>query len=534
EVAESNSWGLAPSFTWGLGTDTEISIAYRHDVIRDLPDWGVPLALFEDTISYDPALGERNRNNFYGLASDYDDVTTDSLTAIIRHHFASGATLTNTSKISKTERDALFTIPFNYDSGARQVETLQMGYARENTLFANQTNFSYEFETGSLKHHISAGFELSREKSEADRAGTFSNPGTGTPISVDGSWPNRGRGNYIGAPSEFSKVEIDTIAAYFYDTVEINPQWQLTGGLRVEHYRLDLQNIGDADGIGSFDKDDTYLNGKLGLVYKPQDNGSIYASVGVSALPPGSFLSNPDISRTGDNAFPGAGGGVNNPDADTQQNWNYEIGTKWDLFDGRLSTTAAVFHTNRKNIAITDGRGTTIGEGEQNLSGIELGAAGKINDCWTVFGGFLAMTSERDHFADFRNSSGRPEGDLADRYNVDGDELAYTPNYSANLWTTYDFHNGLIIGGGLQYVGASYIGRTDDHDRIIPNGVSGKLPDYVVFNAMASYELNEKVTLRLNIDNVFDEVYAVSSNWSARRAAIGAPRTFTLSADWEF
>lgn len=534
EVAELNSWGLAPSVTFGLGSQTEISFAFQHYETRDRPDWGVPAAFVDGTINYDSSIGESNRNNYYGLSSDYDDTTTDSFTAIIRHEFESGARLTNTSRISKTTRDAIFTVPADYDPVNREVSTRQLGYGRENTLFANQTNFSYEFETGNLKHSVSTGLELSIEKSEADRFDTVTDPGTGAPVSVDGSFPDRANGNFLGAPTQFSEVRIDTIAAYFYDTVEINKQWQVTGGLRLEHYRLDLENNPESAGIPSFKNDDTYLTGKLGVVYKPQENGSIYGAVGLSALPPGAYLSNPDVSRTGDNAFPGAGGGVNNPDADTQQNWNFEIGTKWDFFDGRLSTTAALFHTNRRNIVISDGRGGTIGEGEQNLTGIELGVAGKITDKWTVYGGFLAMTSERNHFDDYRNSSGRPEGDLADRYNVDGDELAFTPNYSANLWTTYDFGNGLTIGGGLQYVGSSYVGRTDDHDRIIPNGVAGKLPSYIVFNALASYEVNDNVTLRLNVDNVFDEVYAVSTNWSASRAALGAPRTFTLSAEWEF
>lgn len=533
DVAELNSWGLAPSFTTGLGTDTVVSISYQHTESHDLPDWGLPAAFFEGTINYDPSIAESNRSNFFGLSSDYDDTISDALTAVITHDFASGGVLTNTTRISHTQRDSIFTVPAGYDPATRQVTTRQLGYGRENTLFANQTNYSLEFETGNLRHTLSTGLELSREKSEADRFGTVTDPG-GSTVSVDGSSPNRANGNLIGAPTQFSEVEIDTIAAYVYDTVEINEQWQLTGGLRIEHYSLDLTNTPATAAVPSFSKSDTYITGKLGAIYKPQENGSIYAAVGVSALPPAAFLSNPDASRTGDNGFPGAGGGVNNPNADTQLNWNYEIGTKWDFFDGRLSTTAAAFHTVRTNIAISDGRGNTIGEGEQNLTGIELGVAGQITDNWQIFGGFLAMTSERDHFDDFRNSSGRPEGALVDRTNVNGDELAFTPNYSANLWTTYDFANGLTLGGGMQYVGSSYVGRTDDHDRIIPNGTYGKLPDYIVFNALVSYEVSENVTLRLNVDNVFDEVYAVTANWPSTRAVAGPPRTFTLSADWEF
>ena len=135
EVAELNSWGIAPSFTTGLGTDTTFSLSYQHFESRDLPDFGVPAAIFKGTLNYDSSLSESFRNNFYGLSSDYDDTTSDSLTAILRHDFGARGVLTNISRISHTERDAIYTIPSGYAAG--QVTTQQQGYGRENTLFAN-------------------------------------------------------------------------------------------------------------------------------------------------------------------------------------------------------------------------------------------------------------------------------------------------------------------------------------------------------------------------------------------------------------
>src|SRR5690606_36508374 len=96
---------------------------------------------------------------------------------------------------------------------------------------------------------------------------------------------------------------------------------------------------------------ETTVSGKVGVVYKPVANGSIYAAVSLATLPPGSFLSNPDISRTDDGAFPGIVG-QNNEAADVQRAVNYEIGTKWELAGGRLSATAALFRTERRKVAI--------------------------------------------------------------------------------------------------------------------------------------------------------------------------------------
>ena len=90
------------------------------------------------------------------------------------------------------------------------------------------------------------------------------------------------------------------------------------------------------------------------------------------------------------------------------------------------------------------------------------------------------------------------------------------------------------LGGGVQHVGSSWVGRPDTADRVIPNGKNGKVPSYTVLNLMAAYELSPSVRLRVNLDNVTDEVYAQSINWSAQRAFLGAPRTLLVSADFRF
>ena len=123
---------------------------------------------------------------------------------------------------------------------------------------------------------------------------------------------------------------------------------------------------------------------------------------------------------------------------------------------------------------------------------------------------------------------------LRQRHLDHGDELAFTPKRSANLWTTYAFGNGLTLGGGVQHVGDSWAGRPDDADRIIPNGRYGKLPGYTIGNLMASYAVNDKLTLRFNVDNVTDEKYATSGNWPMTRVFVGPARSYLLSADFRF
>ncbi len=542
DYAEANGWGIAPSLSIGLGRDTVTTFLYQHVEQNDIPDWGVPSGIAASGLNFFNGVDREGRDIFYGLTSDYDDTTSDSFIARIEHSFNGDLKLTNQTRISKTDRRTDFTMPFGYTNATenfvRQERTI---YDRENFSLSNITNLSYQFETGSLEHSLSAGIELSREDADARRYGSTNR------ASTSASDPNN---SPIGLPAPAfggtGQVDVETYAAYAYDTMKINEQWQITGGLRVEHYDVELVDRGPTGALGTnnFGKDDTFVGGKLGLVYKPADNGSIYASAGLSSQPPASFLSNPDASRTGNNGFPGAGTGLNSPDAKTQENLNYEIGSKWDFFGGKLSTTAALFRTERHDVAIsgrlTSGGPIETGYHEQIIQGIELGVAGEITEGWNIFGGLLVMDSERkvsSKWEDARilasTAAGEPDYN-AEFDSFDGDELAFTPNYSANLWTTYRLPVGLTFGGGLQYVSGSYIGRTDDAERIIPNGRYGKLDDYIVFNALLAYEVTPNVTVRLNIDNVFDEVYAVSSNWSGVRSNLGPPRTYTVSADWRF
>ncbi|HDZ58425.1 MAG TPA: TonB-dependent siderophore receptor [Pseudomonas xinjiangensis] len=540
EHAEQNSFGVAPSISFGLNTPTRFTLAYQYVKHEDVPDWGVPTAFIKGMDNYDSVTRESDRDNFYGLKSDYDDTESYALMARIEHDLSDNITFSNQLRWSQNKREARYTLPSGFTSGVNLVTTQTQLYDRTNVTLSNLSSLVMEFQTGGLEHTLSTGLELSQETSRGDRYAT-NDAGDTDLFNPD---PSRS-GSYNPEPTQNNDVNIDTVALYAYDTIKLNEQWQVTGGLRAEHYQVDIDSL-NADGTSQGPADgyslsDTTLGGKLGLVFKPADNGSIYASVGLSTLPPGSYLSNPDISRTGNNAFPGLVG-QNNDAAKTQKAVNYEIGTKWELFDERLSATAALFHTERRDVAISgktpgdpDSPTELKGYGKQIVQGLELGLTGRITPAWDVFGGVVFLESERKHsaFLDAARREANPN-DYGTFSTTRGDELAFTPDTSANLWTTYRLPIGLTLGAGARYVSESWLGRPDDADRIIPNGRYGELPDYTVFNAMASYEVNSNIAVRLNIDNITDELYATSSNWSGSRAAIGAPRSYLLTTTVNF
>lgn len=532
DVAEANAYGLAPSITFGIGTETRATFAYERLERNDLPDWGVPGASVKGMFNYDPIAGRRGRDNFYGLTSDFDDVQSDSVLAKFEHDISDNFTISNITRWTEASRESRFTIPTGINA-AYEATSTRASYDRVNTSIANLTNLSGTFVSGGGRHTISTGVEYTHEESDSNRFGT-QNAG---PTDLFNPDPGRFDDPFL-PPTERAGIEIDTIAAYFYDTIEVTRQLQLVGGLRVEHYNVDVTSValdGTPTDYGNFEGSETTLGGKIGLVYKPVRDGTLYASYGTSALPPGSYLSNPDISRTGENVFPGLVVG-----ADPVRAHNYEVGVKWDFLGGKLSTTAAAFITEKENVPYNGADGyPAIVYGEQEVRGIELGIAGNLTDKWKVFGGVTFLDSERKHgravdAAAEGDYGANPASGFPGTTTTNGDELSFTPHVSATLWTTYDVTDQFTLGGGVQYVGESWLGRPDDALRIIPNGKYGKLPDYFLVNLMASYDLTNNVDLQFNIDNVFDEEYAASVNWAGSRAQLGASRTYRIGTSFDF
>lgn len=542
DLAENKAWGVAPSIAFGLGTDFRAFLSYEHLSRRDRPDWGVPGATIPGLVTYNPLTAGVPRTAYYGLRSDFDNVDADRVLGRVEYDISTRATISNQTVWAQVDRSARFTTPTGFTAPAT-VPSSTLFYDRRNESISNITNLTVDVDAGPFNHKISTGLEFSHETSNANRFGTAASGSTNL------FNPNPDRAGFAPFnPTELNTAKISTVAGYLYDTIKLSEHWQVTGGLRAEHYKVDIASqtiAGAPTGIGNFKDSQTTVSGKVGLVYKPIRDGSIYASFGISHLPPGSYLSNEDISRTGDNAFPGLVRG-----ADPVRFHNYELGTKWDLFNKRLNIAAALFRTEKVNAPITGINPGIPGDveslkgyGKQIVQGLELSMAGEITADWKIFAGAAFIDSRREHSAylDLMRRTANP-GDFTAGpglggpwTSTNGDELAFTPRVTANLWTTYRIPTtNLTIGGGIQHVGSSYLGRPDDANRIIPNGKYGKLPAYTVVNLMASYEIHKDVHLRFNVDNVADTRYAVSTNWAGSRAFLGPSRTYRVSTNFKF
>lgn len=538
DFAEKQTWGIAPSIAFGHGTPTRLTLGYQHNEHDDRPDYGALGGNLSGTATAVRPSQPIDRSRFYGLLVDFDRVTMDVATARLEHDLAPTLRLSNHARYARTDREAIYTVPSAVDvrpdmnTGAviEMATTTRQAFARDVETFSSQTNLASQFSTGRADHSFAAGLEFIRENGTTLRDWT----GLGTsgelskdvnvtaagaptaPTTIFGTspfQPNPARPLTGFAPTYrfIDDIQIDTMALYAFDTVRLSDRWQATGGARLEHYRAKYEVLDRTTGtVAPFSASDTLATGKVGVVYKPAPAGSVYASWGVAAQPPGtSNLSNDNGSRS--NGTPGTTG-QNSPNADPQKSYNYEFGVKWDFFQRRLNTSLAFFRSERTNISVaTDTNGVPTMYGDQQVQGIEAGLSGRITRDWIVFGGLTFLDSEN------RNGANAVQN---------GSELNWTPEYSGNLWTTYRLPFGLTIGGGTQYTGESRVSLNATN--------AATLPSSWVFNAMAAYEVNPRLSVRLNVTNLADKLYARALNNNSNRAYYGEPRAFLLSAEYKF
>ncbi|MDM0013788.1 catecholate siderophore receptor Fiu [Variovorax sp. J22P168] len=566
DEVKNKRWGIAPSIAFGLNTPTRVFLDYLHVKQDNVPDGGVPTIGLPGYSTPDallinsPILRRTFLNfaqpvdskNFYGTSQDFNDVTADMFTARVEHDITPDMTVRNVTRYGKTQQDYMLTAFMLGGLTASRVgqtstyrgtvpavtaafiatpnpanpltwtttRNLPTNKDQENTIFLNQTSLSSKFNTGSFSHTTNVGLELMREEQTLGNFYGPGFPGVATTFAPAGSWPVANlynpNPNVVGynrisnGTGSFGKT--DTVSLYGFDTMKINEYWQITGGLRYDHYdtsysatalTLPSRAITPTDLSTSGD----LWSGKLGVVYKPAENGSIYAAWGTSSQPPG-----------GANfalAAAGTGSSASRTDFDPQEATTYEVGTKWDVLNKNLSLTAALYRTEVKNEVVQDP--TTLlyyQTGKKRVQGIELGAAGAITENWGVSAGFTTMdTSVRSGPA----------------VTADGTEvLAYTPKNAFTLWTSYQLPFGLTIGGGARYNGKLHRGT----DGAV--GTPAYTDAYWVFDAMASYRINKNVDLQLNLYNVFDEQYVAAINKSGYRYTPGIPRSARVTANFAF
>ncbi|GAA6131117.1 TonB-dependent receptor [Halopseudomonas sabulinigri] len=443
---------------------------------------------------------------------DFQETGADIFTLGFEWELGDGVKLENKSRVGSTDNSYIVTAYSSRSGGTRS-----FGGWQENDYIGNQTNLTIDKMWGDVRHTVIVGGEYANEQTDA---GGYS--ATPSSVVVDPYNPDNNAWNGTKTRSDKqSALELETVSAYVMDTITLNEDWEVFGGARYDRfdYALNTEERTGRGGViipaATYEYDDGFWNGHLGVVYSPWEHGNVYVSWSTSSNINGGEADAVTNCGYGGLCVDDAG---NYAQAEPEQSTNWELGTKWNLLDHRLLLTAAVFQTTKDDV-IEGGNdsyqtGGSLNTGKNRVHGVELGLSGNITDKLSGQVGAALMDSETLESYNEENE-GRPKANFAEK--------------SANAQLRYQLTPAFAFGGTMTYSSEMFGGQPDE-------GASGniKLDGYTVYDLFASYRFNEQFDLRANVQNIFDEDYYTAVYRGGSIVYKGDARNAQLTARYKF
>lgn len=480
DVYEGQRFAVNPYLAADLGGRWRAGLSYEYVNDDRVPDRGVP------SLGGRPIEGYRDP--FFGVPGvNRTTLEAHILKGRIDGDLAPGLSVSTT--VLWGDFDKLYTNVYPNGPATGQTGSVPLAAytdptTRENVLV--QSNLLWETRTGPLEHRILFGLEYGDQTSTNQRRN-----GTLSAASLSLTNPVFPTVTF-GALARDTASTVRTVSAYVQDQVSIGDRFDIVAGLRFDRFDIDgvdLQPVIDRP----FSRTDEKVSPRLGLIFKPQPDLSLYASYSRSFLPRAGdqFLS---LSATQENLEP-------------ERFTNTEVGLKWQA-RRNLILTAALFQLDRTNATTPDPNNVTmsINVGETRTKGLELSATGNITDRWQISAGYAWQDAA-----------------LAGNDFV---RLAQVPEQQFSLWNRYDVSGRLGLGLGVTH-------QSDQFAAIRTSNATTRLPGFVRVDAAAFYELSDRVEVQLNIENLLDETYFPDAHNNAN-ISTGAPLNARLTVSARF
>lgn len=493
---EGDRRGFNPTLRVDMG-DSKLDVSYelvdhQRFIDRGIPTGanGLPVEAFEDVVFGDPKVNTT-------------ELDAHLWRAALQHNFSESLKFNVSAFYGEYDKRYQNFYASGYDQESAPDEVTLDGYVdttqRKNMIFS--ANIIKEGVLGGVGHTLLVGLESISTSSEQDRYNTFwdTTQDDKETFSLSRNLGIRGGvgQNAVGAlaTNDFgvdinddTEVEIDVTSIYVQDEIELSEQFRFVAGLRYDSFDIDVLNV-VADETRS--RKDSEVSPRFGAVYKPEENISIYASYSESFLP-----------RSGEQ-FANINGDNDRLAPDTFS--NREVGLKYDFASG-LSFTAAMFEIEQRSPQVADDDPATLDVIESQIDGFEFQLEGTVNPYWRISVAYSAL-----------------DGEQVNRLGETGLKPRELPDSMMSIWNQFSLTNNLEVGVGLTHQSESFINNSN----------SAVLPSYTRVDASARYQLSERTTLQLNIENVADELYFPNAH-STHQASVGAPLNLRVALSTRF
>ena len=525
--------GIAATYRWAIGEKDEFSASIYHLDNNNGMNYGMPwikptaasAAGETTTLPLDPTA-------YYGMASDYNAGTATTGTLTHQHRFDADSTLSTQVRMGEYTRDQrASTVRLGNQTiqpggtaaslatfGPNTVLTRgnQLKIQDLDALYA-QSDYQSKFQALGVQHELLAGVDVAREKKTVYGARNAAQGGVvptkptttvGTPN--DGAWVNEAS-RVLRTTSDYTS---SGWGAYVQDLIQVAPHWKVLAGLRYDNLVGDYNchAIPDPSANATAQQCDTRTatitapltrsykmkisewSQRVGLLYQPNDLHSYHVSAATS------------FNTSGD-AYSLNAANVN---IDPEKSLNIELGAKLDSADKRFTTRVAVFRSTKLHERNTDPDVNLVTlSGKRHVAGAEIDVAGRLTPQWEIYASYMWMP-----VANIDEGVAGSEGE--------GTRPSNTPYHSGSLWSTYQIDAKWRVGAGVNFRGRQTPIRNPGWE----------VPSWVTADAMVEYVMNDKVTLKLNVSNLTDKLYA--DHLYSGHYTPGAGRLVQLTGNFKF
>jgi iron complex outermembrane receptor protein len=483
---------IAPSLTWKPSSDTTFTLLAQYQKNRagtysrirpiegSLKPTRIGTYIPTDLNTGDPSFDHFNHDQKmigYQLEHRFNDTFT------VRQKLRYGkldvdyTALQAPSFVTMDAANALN--PLNY-----QYLTRGVFGSRESTSSLTMDNqVQANLRSGDWQHTVLAGLDYQRTRIDQY---TFSSS-FGAPL-LNIYAPSYGSAIALPSPYVDGVSRLTQTGFYLQDQIKWGDRWSLTIGGRYD--KAESRNFSRLDGSAQTISEHKFTK-RAGLVYLAPNGLAPYLSYAESFAPTGT------VDPTTKTPF--------KPESSRQ----YEAGIRYQPPGGKSLYSAAIFDLRRKNYITYDGSFMPKQTGEISVRGLELEATTELMPRMNLTASY-AYTPRAIVTASSRESE-------------IGKQATAVPRNRLSVWADYRFSNGVKVGLGARFNGATH----GDAEVVAP----AKVPSYTLVDAMIGYDI-DRWTLALNLRNLTNKTYIASCAYGY--CYYGAQRTAVATATYRW
>lgn len=457
---DTTRFSLTPSLAWRIGQHDQVNMYYTYNRDTFAGDAGIPL--LEDG-SFPSVPRDRNYRTPFDEATANDHNLQAAYARQLNDRFGFRNTLSY-----RHFNDDYFLAEFLSVSGPGEVYREYLQFNHHRRPLTNVAEVTGRFTAG-LEQNVVVGWEGQRYHNY-----THLIPDGGVAVAepIDLFSPVETQGPLDLPLARINYFTNVTNGLYFQDHLTLGPQIKLLVGGRYDIFRRDTRrdNVVDgvrtpsaAAGVGSFDTE--AFTGRVGAVYQPLSQVDLYGSYASSFRP--LFQVQPD-GRTLD------------PETGSQ----VEVGQRFRMLSDRVQLNTAVYRLLREDVAFARPGGVFVQAGRVRSRGFEADLTASPSASWRINAAYGFTDAE---FLDYQQTL---------TVNLAGNRPGFAPRHTFNLWTAYEWPNGLGVNVGTRYFGSVFAQDANELE----------LDAYGLLNLGVRYRRG-RLEYALNVNNVTDTEY---------------------------